>query len=181
MTDNKTSENSTKDEPEEATEGHLLLEDEASVSSLEKIYEVFAASAKRWEAIVYPSLFAFIILAVYGFYLIFSLTMDVDSVVDEMKVISSNMVMISDNMGKISGSVSTMSANVEGMTASVSSMDQELGMQLTEMQQLNNNFSEMNRSVHIMTVAVNQMRRDMSVLNNNVSRPMNFMNSFMPW
>ncbi len=181
MTNEKTPDEPGSDKSGEVTEGHLLLEDEASVSSLEKIYEVFAASAKRWEAIVYPSLFAFIILAVYGFYLIFSLTNDVDSVVDEMKVISSNMVLVSKNMGTISGSVSRMSGNVGVMTTSVQSMDRELGMQLTEMQQLNNNFSEMNRSVHIMTVAVNQMRRDMSVLNNNVSRPMNFMNSFMPW
>jgi methyl-accepting chemotaxis protein len=166
---------------EKIEEGHLLLDDEAHVSSLEKIYEVFAASAKRWEAIVYPSLFAFIILAVYGFYLIYSLTSDVDKVVGEMKTISNNMVLISDNIGNMSGHVRVMSSSVETMTNSVVSMDSELGMQLVEMQQLNKNFSEMNRSVHIMTVAVNQMRRDMSVLNNNVSRPMNFMNSFMPW
>jgi len=169
------------DDDKKIEEGHLLIDDEAHVSSLEKIYEVFAASAKRWEAIVYPSLFAFIILAVYGFYLIFSLTMDVDSVVGEMKVISTNMVQISENMNKISDSVVTMSGNVGTMTKSVGSMDSELSLQLVEMQQLNKNFSEMNRSVHIMTVAVNQMRRDMSILNNNVSRPMNFMNSFMPW
>lgn len=181
MTDKKTPENPDKTGSGEVPEGHLLLEDDASLGSLEKIYEVFAASAKRWEAIVYPSLFAFIILAVYGFYLIFSLTSDVGSVVDEMKIISSNMVLISKDVNNMSGSVSRMSGNVGAMTASVKSMDSELGMQLTEMQQLNNNFAEMNRSVHIMTVAVNQMRRDMSVLNNNVSRPMNFMNSFMPW
>jgi methyl-accepting chemotaxis protein len=176
MTEKKATADSKKVE-----EGHLLLEDEANVSSLEKIYEVFAASAKRWEAIVYPSMFAFIILAVYGFYLIFSLTMDVDKVVGEMKIISSNMVQISGNINTMSGSVATMSTDVKAMTTSVGSMDSELSLQLVEMQQLNKNFSSMNRSVHIMTVAVNQMTRDMSVLNNNVSRPMNFMNSFMPW
>ena len=177
MTDKATTEDSDRIEEE----GHLLIDDDASISSLEKIYEVFAASAKRWEAIVYPSLFAFIILAVYGFYLIFSLTTDVDRVVKEMKVISSNMVLISRDVNSMSDSVISMSTNVKAMTASVSSMDGQLDSQLVEMRALNGNFSEMNRSVHIMTVAVNQMRRDMSVLNNNVSRPMNFMNSFMPW
>ncbi len=176
MTEKKAAEDSKKME-----EGHLLLDDDASVSSLEKIYEVFAASAKRWEAIVYPSLFAFIILAVYGFYLIFSLTTDVDKVVDEMKVISSNMVSISKNINNMTGSVVAMSTNVDAMTASVASMDSQFDNQLAEMKHLNKNFIDMNRSVHIMTVAVNQMRRDMSILNNNVSRPMNFMNSFMPW
>ncbi len=176
MTEKKAS-----DDVKEVEEGHLLLDDEASVNSLEKIYEVFAASAKRWEAIVYPSMFAFILLAVYGFYLIFSLTRDVDKVTGEMKTISTNMVQISENINRMSSSVVTMSGHVKNMSASVASMDGELGLQLAEMRNMNGNFVEMNRSVHIMTVAVNQMRRDMSVLNNNVSRPMNFMNSFMPW
>ena len=93
--------------------GSLLLDDNASVTSLEKIYEVFAASAKRWESIVYPSMVAFIILAIYGFYLIYSLTMDVNSVVDEMKIISGNMVQISGDINKMSGSVVEMSVNVK--------------------------------------------------------------------
>ena len=37
----------------------------------------FDKSARRWELIVYPSLFAFIILAMYGFFLIYSLTQDI--------------------------------------------------------------------------------------------------------
>jgi uncharacterized protein YoxC len=166
---------------EEHEEGHLLIEDDASVSSLEKIYEVFAASARRWEAIVYPSLFAFIILAVYGFYLIFSLTMDVDRVVTEMKAISGSMVSISKDINGMTDNVALMSDNVNGMLTSMQSMDAELSMQLVEMRQLNKNFTDMNQSVHVMTLAVNQMRRDMTMMNQNVSRPMNFMNSFMPW
>ena len=173
-----TDSNTTK---QDDTEGHLLLEDETSVSSLEKIYEVFAASAKRWETIVYPSLFAFIILAVYGFYLIFSLTMDVDRVVNEMKTISGTMVSISKDINGMSSNVAFMSNSMNGMLTAVDSMDSELSLQLIEMQQLNKNFSDMNQSVHMMTVSVNQMRHDMSMMNQNVSRPMNFMNSFMPW
>ena len=148
---------------------------------MEKIYEVFAASARRWEAIVYPSLFAFIILAVYGFYLIFSLTMDVDRVVTEMKAISGSMVSISKDINGMTDNVALMSDNVNGMLTSMQSMDAELSMQLVEMRQLNKNFTDMNQSVHVMTLAVNQMRRDMTMMNQNVSRPMNFMNSFMPW
>lgn len=49
------------------------------------------------------------------------------------------------------------------------------------MKAMNNHFWGMNRSVHVMTVAINQMRREMSMLNSNVARSMNFMNSFMPW
>ncbi|MGB5640738.1 MAG: hypothetical protein WBM63_16620, partial [Sedimenticolaceae bacterium] len=43
----------------------------------DRLSEVFESSARRWELIVYPSLFAFIILAAYGFYLIYNLAKDV--------------------------------------------------------------------------------------------------------
>lgn len=166
---------------ESEAEGRLLIEENSSVSSLEKIYEVFAASARRWETIVYPSLFAFIILAVYGFYLIFSLTMDVDRVVNEMKTISGTMVSISKDINGMTNNVAVMADTVHGMRTAVESMDSQLSMQLVEIQQLNKNFSEMNQSVHVMTMSVNQMRHDMAIMNQSVSRPMNFMNSFMPW
>ena len=42
-------------------------------ASNDRLAQVFESSARRWELIVYPSLFAFIILAAYGFYLIFNL------------------------------------------------------------------------------------------------------------
>ena len=45
--------------------------------SMDRLSMAFETSARRWELIVYPSLFAFILLAAYGFYLIFSLAKDV--------------------------------------------------------------------------------------------------------
>jgi hypothetical protein len=39
----------------------------------------------------------------------------------------------------------------------------------------------MDRTIQSMTFSMAVMRDDMSVLNRNVSRPMHFMNSFMPW
>jgi len=45
--------------------------------ALDRLSHAFETSAKRWELIVYPSMFAFIILASYGFYLVFSLAKDV--------------------------------------------------------------------------------------------------------
>jgi len=156
------------------TEAGLLLDENASINSLEKIYEVFAASAKRWEAIVYPSMIAFIILAVYGFYLIFSLTTDMGNAVVEMKQMSANMQVMSRD-------VTSMSNSVLKMSDTITSMEHSFTKQLEKMDMLNAGIVEMNKSLRIMTYAMNQMRRDMSILNNNVSRPMNFMNSFMPW
>ena len=59
---------------------HVLSE------SLDELTKTFTASARRWQMIMMPSLFAFIILATYGFFLIYSLTKDVGSMATEMAI-----------------------------------------------------------------------------------------------
>ncbi|MCW9005595.1 MAG: hypothetical protein OQK70_10050 [Gammaproteobacteria bacterium] len=111
-----------------------------------ELNKTFSASARRWEMIVYPSLFAFILLATYGFFLIYSLTNDVSSVAEEMRSISHNM------------------HNV------VIHMDTQT-----------NTMKEMNAHVRNMGMSVNQMTHEVAVMNNSISRPMQFMNQFTPW
>ena len=40
---------------------------------------------------------------------------------------------------------------------------------------------EMDRSMRVMTQSTAAMGRDMAVMNQSISRPMQFMNGFMPW
>ena len=128
--------------------------------SIQQLSSVFAASAKRWETIVYPSLFAFILLAAYGFFLIYSLATDVHRVAESMMVITDNMQQVSTNMQR-------MTSNVEVMT-------QTVGTQSSSMADMAMNIRGMNTSMA-------RMHQDIAVMNNSVSRPMSFMNSFMPW
>ena len=128
--------------------------------SLETLSTAFTASARRWEAIVYPSLFAFILLAAYGFFLIYNLTNDVkrvaysmDTIVTNMEEISVNMKVMSNNMVVMTQTLDTQSSSMREMTFYMRNMD----------------------------VSMRQMRYDMSVMNNSVSRPMQFMNTFLPW
>jgi methyl-accepting chemotaxis protein len=142
--------------------------------AIDRLSQAFETSAKRWELIVYPSLFAFIILAAYGFYLIFSLAKDVHylaiSVDSNMTVLASNMQSMSDNMGQISANVRSMAVGVDSMARDVSTLEP----MLTSMENLD-------RSVQGMTFTTSNMRDDMSIMNRNISRPMSFMNWFMPW
>jgi len=121
--------------------------------SLDELTNTFTASAKKWEMVVYPAMFAFILLSVYGFFLIFSLTKDISTVTHEMVNISENMAMISKDVHEMN----------------------------VVMKQQSLQIGEMNNHMRNMSISVNQMRYDMSLMNSNVSRPMNFMNSFMPW
>jgi methyl-accepting chemotaxis protein len=121
--------------------------------SMETLSQAFTASARRWEMIVYPSLFAFILLAGYGFYLIYSLTQDAHQMAKNMQDISDNMVVISERMIAVSQNTDKQAAAMQQMVV----------------------------NMHGMNASMNQMRQDMSVMNYNVSRPMSKINSFMPW
>jgi len=128
--------------------------------SLETLSTAFMASAKRWETIVYPSLFAFILLAAYGFYLIYNLTYDVKRVASHMESIATNMNDVAMNMGAVSHNMVVMTQTVDSQSSSM---------------------KEMTLHMRHMSVSMGQMRYDLSVMNNSVSRPMQFMNTFMPW
>ena len=142
--------------------------------SMDRLSLAFESSARRWELIVYPSLFAFIILAAYGFYLIFSLAKDVHylaiSVDTNMTVLASNMQTMSDDMGQMTANVRTMAVNLESISRNVSTLEPML-----------TNIDSMDDSMRALTNATYNMRDNMAIMNQNVSRPMSFMNSFMPW
>ncbi|MBK1641219.1 hypothetical protein CKO12_04885 [Chromatium okenii] len=142
--------------------------------AIDRLSQAFETSAKRWELIVYPTLFAFIILAAYGFYLIFSLAKDMHyltvSVDTNMTTMANNVKMMSESVVLMSNNVRTMSGNVESMAQNVNTLEPMLV-----------SIQNMDRSMQSMTLATTSMRNDLAVMNQNISRPMNFMNNMMPW
>jgi len=158
------------------------IEDNVIVKDgMDRFSEVFANSARRWELIVYPSLFAFIILASYGFFLIYNLSKDVHylaiSVDTNMSVLSESMQNVSENMGQLT-------ANVRTMTVSLDSIDNKvgtLGPILTNMSSMDESMKSMTVSTSSMTNSTSKMQQDMSKLNSTYGRPMSIMNTFMPW
>lgn len=135
--------------------------------SLETLSSTFSASARRWELIVYPSLAAFILLAAYGFFLIFSLTQDVSRVAKSMERITTNMNEVVVNMERVSTNMVILTKVVDQQSIAMHNM-------VVSMQ-------DMNQNMKVMNASMGRMGYDMAVMNKNVSRPMSFMNSFMPW
>lgn len=151
-----------------------VAETQINAFAIDRLSQAFETSAKRWELIVYPSMFAFVILAAYGFYLIFSLARDVHymaiSIDTNMTVMASNIQSMSDSMGQMSSNVRNMAVSVDSMARDVHTLEP----MLTSIQ-------TMDRAMQHMTMSTSGMRDDMAVLNQSVSRPMQFMNRFMPW
>ncbi|MET0028899.1 MAG: hypothetical protein ABW101_14825 [Candidatus Thiodiazotropha sp.] len=146
-------------------------------SSMDRLSQAFETSARRWELVVYPSLFAFILLAAYGFYLIFSLAKDVHflalSVDSNMNVMSSNLISMTDSVSQLSANVRTMAVSVESMAQDVRTLEP----MLTSM-------DSMEESMKTMTHTTYNIQRGMQSMNHNIhdaSRPMTFWNNFMPW
>ncbi len=128
--------------------------------SMNEMTKVFSASSRRWELIIYPSLFAFILLAAYGFFLIYSLTQDIH-------LVSTEMVIMRKSMQSMDTNVASMSKNVAVMTRTIESQSKSI--------------HEMNMHMRNMNISLGRMGHDMSIMNDSVSRPMQFMNDFMPW
>ncbi|MCU7797258.1 MAG: hypothetical protein KZQ73_07640 [Candidatus Thiodiazotropha sp. (ex Semelilucina semeliformis)] len=146
-------------------------------NSMDRLSMAFETSARRWELIVYPSLFAFILLAAYGFYLIFSLAKDVHFLA---KSVDSNMSLMSSSVRTMTDSVGQLSANVRTMAVSVDSMAQDV----RTLEPMLTSMDAMEESMKAMTVSTHYIQRDMRGMNHNirdVSRPMSMWNNFVPW
>jgi len=152
--------------------------DQVPSYAIDRLSQAFETSAKRWELIVYPSLFAFIILAAYGFYLVFSLARDMHyltiSVDSNMTMLASNMQAVADNMGQLTSNVRSMTVQVESMAQNVNTLEPLLA-----------SIKQMDQSMQSITFAIHNIRGDTASITNSVGqgigRPMSFFNNFAPW
>lgn len=163
--------------PSSSDDGESLDNNKGAQYSMDRLSLAFESSARRWELIVYPSLFAFILLAAYGFYLIFSLAKDVHflalSVDSNMNVMSSNLTTMTDSVVQLSANVRTMAVGVDSMANDVRTLEP----MLTSIDSMGESMKHMTRSTY-------NMQKDMRSMNYNihdVSRPMSMWNSVMPW
>ena len=151
--------NGTTSDPEDVVKPASMNEqsmEDCMGKSLDTLAKAFMASARRWEMIVYPSLGAFMILAAYGFFLIYSLTTDISRVANDMNKITLTMERVAVNMDAVSKNMIVMTQTVDSQSSSMKEMVYHM------------------RGVNM---SMGRMRHDMT----NMSRPMNFMNDFLPW
>jgi uncharacterized protein YoxC len=155
--------------------------------SMDRFVSVFESSARRWELIVYPAMLAFVVLAAYGFFLIYTLSKDIHTVAQGMDPemgkhlshISQSVIYLSENVRTMTRRVYHMSESVEEMSSKMDSLD-NLDPMLASMRGMNDSMYNMNHSMQLMTVNTDAMRYEMGGMSDSM-RPMGRMNSFMPW
>lgn len=140
--------------------------------------EDYDVRSRRLQLIVYSSLVAFVVLAVYGFWLITSLTRDVSRLAMEMsamtRTIDREMVVMASKMGNIDDRMATISDNMVAMNRNIGAMTRDVGS-------MNSNIGRMASDTTTMAGSTLNMQRDMWSLNRNVSGPLGMMNMFNPF
>jgi len=156
---------------------------------LERLANTFDNSARRWEMVVYPSLFAFVLLAGYGFFLIYRLTHDIavlsQSVTHMAVIVSDVMPRMSNDLTRMTGSVDNMTGNIAGMSGDIGGMTTEISSmsgQMDSLTPMSNNIESMTNNLGSMNRSVYGMQRDMHGMNRTVSSgPFGMMNDVMPF
>ncbi|MCP4697297.1 MAG: hypothetical protein GY862_10660 [Gammaproteobacteria bacterium] len=178
------------------------LVDDSFDNALQRFASSFESSARRWELVVYPSLLAFVVLAAYGFFLIYSLTQDMHTLArnvdpqmaanlgtmaDHISIMSMNLESMSDRIEEMNRHVGEMNQNIGGMARNIDVISVDMKamagrLELLDpisanMATMNKSMSTMNQSVYLMTAHTGSMRRDMS----DMGAPMTKLRAFAPW
>lgn len=116
---------------------------------------------------VYAFMTAFVILAFYGFFLIYQLTNDVHRAVDQTIVMAEQMQLMTREMTDMRASMKTMDATMTEMNGAVGTM--------------NNSVARMDRSLVQMGNTMTLMQHSARNLDQSIGPVMGTMNRFMPF
>jgi len=189
MSDDKLAQSSSTGQEADDVVEEAALEAEHRVANDMAMYmsqfaRSFEASARRWELVVYPSMLAFIILAAYGFFLIYQLTSDINKITYQMADIQESMVNINKNFSSTTNNMNTVGKNMVKITGYMKQMSHDIKEQNAAMGAIVVTMQDMTRSIDSMSYTMYYMRYDTRLMGRNienVSGPMRFMNNFLPW
>ncbi len=110
-----------------------------STGQMAQFVSTFQQSTRRWEIIVYPAMFAFVILAGYGFFLIYSLTGDMSSMAHSMdNEMGEHMSSMTDSISSLSEHIQIMSGQVQIMTRTITDISTKLDTLPQMLEHINN-------------------------------------------
>jgi hypothetical protein len=143
--------------------------------ALSRLADTFDKSARRWEMVVYPTMFAFILLAGYGFYLIYHLTHDIAVLSHSVTRMAT---IVSDATPRVTADMRDMSQDMRVMSGEIRTMS----YQMETLKPMSNNIANMTYTMTSLNRSVYGMQRDMGGLNRTISGgPFGFMNDVMPF
>jgi hypothetical protein len=174
------------------------LNKEEVAQPLERFANCFEKSARRWEMIVYPGLFAFCVLSIFGGYLIYNLAKDMSHIARNVQVMATSMdpymgmhlASMVDGIDGMSGNMEVMSrnlnaidANMAVITTSVENMDgsmQQITSHLHTLEPMMASMDNMDRATQDMATSTTYRGREMGSMNRGLS-PRGVFSRFTPF
>ncbi len=165
---------------------------------LERFASCFEKSARRWEMVVYPALFAFCVLSIYGFYMIYHLTQDMSHIARNIQVMSTSidpymgqhMAKMVDGIEGMSGNVEVMSRNINAIDGNIEAVTVGMGNINTNLQQITGHMqtlepmmasmNNLDQSTQHMANSTLHMTREMGSINRGMS-PRGMFSRFSPF
>ncbi|MDM8565524.1 DUF948 domain-containing protein [Candidatus Halobeggiatoa sp. HSG11] len=160
---------STKSISHKVSPPQAAMECGAAISSgqMEKFVSSFQQSTRRWEIIVYPAMFAFVILAGYGFFLIYSLTHDMNSMARSMDPdMGQHMGSMTNSISSLSEQIQVMSGQVQMMTRTMS----DISVKLDTLQPMLDHVAQMDHSMSNMTTSLSNIDKMMVQMDRSMTR-----------
>jgi hypothetical protein len=147
----------------------FLLED--TVMTMSMAVTSISQAMRRWEKVLLPMMVGFILLASYGFYLIYHLTYDIGIMTNNMAQIA---ITVDKNMTIIAQELRGIQKQMDIVTQEVVSMDDHLS-------RINDTMTSMNTGMSQIAMSTNRMGTDLWDLNRSISGPMSAMNKWAHW
>jgi len=104
--------------------------------------------------IVYAGMTGFLVLAFYGFFLVYQLTSDVRRAVDQSILITQQMQAMARVMANMQGSIASMDTNVGTMNGSVAAMQGDIATMNRQIEQLGNTVALMQHSARNLDASI---------------------------
>ncbi|RLA07892.1 MAG: hypothetical protein DRQ51_04495 [Gammaproteobacteria bacterium] len=145
-------------------------------NDLEKIADLFKQSTRMWEKVVVPIIIAFMVLALFGFYVVFSVSSNASKMAENINLMNKDMQIIATNMDNLD----LMLTNMSSISNKMISMSGKIKDMKNQMGKINKSMQSMELSVANMSNSNYNMRRSFGKMSQNISRPMSKFNSFLP-
>ena len=153
--------------------------------TLSRFFKSLDRSISRWQRLLIPLVIVLGTLGLSGFYLIYHMTKDMDTMSagmdpnmqQHLQSMSENMASLSKNIGVMTEQVGQLVKTVEKMNDNTASMKNNMSNMDKNMTSMTSNMSEMNESIKLINRNTAMMSRDMGHLNYSISRPASVINS----
>lgn len=152
---------------------------------IERLASAFERSARRWEMIAYPAMIIFTLMALSGFYQVYAVSRELRLLAEHLRPqMGQQLDQLTESMNSLTANIAQMSRNIDAMNGKIASMSGDtsaIAKHMARLENIDRQMNSMNQAVQSMAVHTDTMRWNMANMNRSISKPMNFMNSFMPW